>query len=168
MREPHTHCHRCGYPYEHFRAAYGPNEWPRTCGACGGTTWRNPVPVVLAIVPTVGGVLAVRRNIEPGKGGLALPGGYIDWGESWAEAASRELREETTIEVPADAFKFFGLATSTSEDRKVLIFCLCPQVAMPKNFQPNSEVTELVALPGPTELVFSRHTEMLAQFFGGF
>jgi 8-oxo-dGTP pyrophosphatase MutT (NUDIX family) len=39
----------------------------------------------------------VRRAIPPARDTLALPGGFIDYGESWQNAAARELREETGI-----------------------------------------------------------------------
>jgi ADP-ribose pyrophosphatase YjhB (NUDIX family) len=47
-------------------------------------------------------VLLVRRNIEPQIGQLALPGGYMNLGETWQQAGARELFEETgTIIRPA-------------------------------------------------------------------
>jgi bifunctional NMN adenylyltransferase/nudix hydrolase len=46
-----------------------------------------------------GHVLLVRRGMHPGKGLLALPGGYVSRRESTREAALRELQEETSIEM---------------------------------------------------------------------
>jgi 8-oxo-dGTP diphosphatase len=42
-------------------------------------------------------VLLIRRRNEPGAGKWSLPGGRIEWGESAAEAARRELAEETGV-----------------------------------------------------------------------
>ncbi|MFI2188673.1 NUDIX domain-containing protein [Streptomyces sioyaensis] len=39
----------------------------------------------------------IRRALPPGRGRLALPWGYLKVGESWREAAVRELREETGL-----------------------------------------------------------------------
>ena len=63
---------------------------------------RNPVPTVDLIIEmtrpdgTRGVVLIKRKNSPPG---WALPGGFVDYGESLEEAARREAREETSLEV---------------------------------------------------------------------
>lgn len=44
-------------------------------------------------------VLLVQRGKEPAKGRWALPGGSIEWGESIAQAAAREVLEETGLHV---------------------------------------------------------------------
>ena len=44
-----------------------------------------------------GRVLLARRTKSPGAGLLALPGGLVEAGETMAEAALRELREETGV-----------------------------------------------------------------------
>ena len=46
-------------------------------------------------------VLMVRRGKPPAKGGWSLPGGSLELGETWAEAAMREVMEETGITVEA-------------------------------------------------------------------
>lgn len=51
-------------------------------------------------------VLLVERGKEPFKGKLVLPGGHIEPGESPAEAAARELREETELVVAPAALHF--------------------------------------------------------------
>lgn len=63
---------------------------------------RNPVPTVDLIIEMTrpdgrqGVVLIKRKNPPPG---WALPGGFVDYGESLEEAARREAREETSLEV---------------------------------------------------------------------
>jgi bifunctional NMN adenylyltransferase/nudix hydrolase len=67
-----------------------------------------PFPVIFttvdALVVKSGHVLLVRRGLNPGKGLLALPGGFLDAAgdHSLREGALRELREETRIKVPAE------------------------------------------------------------------
>jgi bifunctional NMN adenylyltransferase/nudix hydrolase len=54
-----------------------------------------------AVVVQSGHILLVERKARPGKGLLALPGGFVDQNETLKNAVIRELREETRIKVPA-------------------------------------------------------------------
>ena len=92
---PHAYCHVCGARYTIKEA----QTWPRSCGVCKNQTWRNPLPVVVVLIPVEDGLLTVRRGIEPQKGHLALPGGYIDYGESWLEGLSTQ-KSRWTFEFP--------------------------------------------------------------------
>ena len=68
-----------------------------------------PYPVNLVCVDAVviksGHVLMVERGAMPGKGQLALPGGYLDVNERVVDGMIRELREETRLKVPAPVLK---------------------------------------------------------------
>ncbi|PNU18918.1 NUDIX hydrolase [Geothermobacter hydrogeniphilus] len=69
------------------------------CPDCGATitTWRNPFPTVDIIIRRGRQVLLIERKNEPP--GWALPGGFVDYGESLEDAARREAREETGLEL---------------------------------------------------------------------
>ncbi len=58
---------------------------------------RNPVPTVDVIIEITDKIVLIERKNPPF--GWALPGGFVDYGESFEEAALREAREETGFEV---------------------------------------------------------------------
>src|ERR671939_1205645 len=60
---------------------------------------RNPIPTADIILQQDSKVLMIRRKKEPFKGHLALPGGFVNEGETVEEAMKREAREETSLEV---------------------------------------------------------------------
>ncbi len=58
---------------------------------------RNPYPTVDILIEVDGGIVLIERKNEPR--GWALPGGFVDYGESLEDAARREAREETDLDV---------------------------------------------------------------------
>lgn len=70
-----------------------------SCPACGNRvrSYRNPLPTVDIIIEVAGGIVLVQRKNEPL--GWALPGGFVDYGETLEHAAGREAREETSLSI---------------------------------------------------------------------
>jgi ADP-ribose pyrophosphatase YjhB (NUDIX family) len=58
---------------------------------------RNPIPTVDIIIEIKGQIVLIKRKNPPR--GWAIPGGFIDYGESAEAAAEREAKEETGLEV---------------------------------------------------------------------
>jgi ADP-ribose pyrophosphatase YjhB (NUDIX family) len=159
MGKKDSHCSYCGGVFPDDAA------WPRTCGACRSISYKNPLPVAVLIVPVGAGVLLVRRAIEPRRGSLALPGGYINHGESWQEAAARELFEETGVRVAHAKVKDFW--TRSAPDGTVLVFGVSEAIreeSLP-TFVPTDETSEMVVANAPADLAFSLHTDAMRAYF---
>ncbi len=69
------------------------------CPQCGYSlpVYRNPVPTVDIIIRYHEGIVLIKRRNPPY--GWAIPGGFVDYGESLETAAVREAREETSLTV---------------------------------------------------------------------
>jgi ADP-ribose pyrophosphatase YjhB (NUDIX family) len=69
------------------------------CPHCGEKLqiYKNPLPTVDIIIIVEGGVVLIERKNPPL--GWALPGGFVDYGESLEDAAQREALEETGLKV---------------------------------------------------------------------
>lgn len=158
MIEEHSHCSYCGGK---FSAAA---SWPRTCRACHKTSYRNPLPVVVTLLPIDAGLVVIRRNIEPSKGTLTLPGGYLDIGETWQEGARRELWEETGIAITAEEMTLYDVENGL--DDTLVIFGLAtphPRAVL-KSFC-SEETQEVVLIEAPIKLGFPMHTRVVERYF---
>jgi ADP-ribose pyrophosphatase YjhB (NUDIX family) len=58
---------------------------------------RNPIPTVDIIIEIEGQIILIKRKNPPH--GWAIPGGYVDYGESAEAAAWREAKEETGLDI---------------------------------------------------------------------
>ena len=69
------------------------------CPHCNGEIqiYRNPVPTVDIIIEVENKIVLIERKNPPN--GWAIPGGFVDYGESFEVAAVREALEETSIKV---------------------------------------------------------------------
>lgn len=70
------------------------------CPHCGRqiATYEHPCPTVDIIIEMAGGgIILIKRKNPPF--GWALPGGFVDYGESLENAAIREAREETSLAI---------------------------------------------------------------------
>jgi len=96
-------CPRCGGALER-RTLKSSEPIRPVCTSCGFVFYIDPKIAVGTIIEAdTGGLVLVRRAIEPGYGKWVFPGGYVDRGETLTAAAVREAREECGLDVRVEA-----------------------------------------------------------------
>jgi ADP-ribose pyrophosphatase YjhB (NUDIX family) len=92
-----SYCIKCGNKYSEDN--FDMEESAFVCDKCGHKFHINPIPTVGAVVPRKDAdeVLISTRGINPFKGKLETPGGFVDTNEAPREAIKRELKEELNL-----------------------------------------------------------------------
>jgi len=93
-----NYCSSCGARVSR-RCPGGDNRERWVCDECGKVHYQNPLPVVGCIAEKDGKILLCKRSIEPRYGYWTVPAGFMELGETLAEGAARETREEACAEV---------------------------------------------------------------------
>ncbi len=144
---------------------------PLLCPVCGAAvkTYRNPAPTVDMIIHDSRlGVVLVRRGTPPY--GHALPGGFVEEGESVEQAAVREALEETGLHIVLEGL--LGVYSNPARDprRHTLSTVFTASARNPEAVQGGDDAAEarfhpLDALP-PTvfdhALILEHFREVLA------
>ena len=88
-----------------------------TCPRCGERIkiYANPVPTVDIITELDGNIVLIRRKNPPL--GLAIPGGFVDYGERVEDAAVREAKEETGLSVRLEYL--LGVYSDPNRDKRL-------------------------------------------------
>ena len=95
---PYRYCPECGTVLV-SRNVKATEPDRLACPSCEYVHFPDPKVAAGCIVETAGGIVLLRRAIEPGYGKWVFPGGYVDRGEPVEDAARRETREECCLEV---------------------------------------------------------------------
>jgi ADP-ribose pyrophosphatase YjhB (NUDIX family) len=69
------------------------------CAGCSFIFYQDPKVVAGTVFTLNGGIVLLRRGVEPSIGKWVFPGGYVDRGESVQDAAVRETKEESQLDV---------------------------------------------------------------------
>ena len=75
---------------------------------------KNPTPTVDTIIQKGSKVLLVERKKDPFKQTMVLPGGFINEGEFAEDAAIREVKEETSLDIELE--NILGVYSDPSRD----------------------------------------------------
>lgn len=91
-------CSKCGGTVSR-RTPPGDGRRRWICDTCGTIHYQNPKIVVGCVPEQDGRILLCKRAIEPRRGYWTVPAGFMELGETVAEGAMRETREEACAEV---------------------------------------------------------------------
>ena len=148
MEQIFTYCPHCGSKDIEF-----PNLVRFLCHQCGFVYYHNIAAAVAVIFRREREILFVVRNIDPDKGKLDLPGGFIDPDENAEAAACREMNEELGLEITPNLLKYVTTQPNhyLYKDvpyRTMDIFYECP-LDVPVSVRAADEIKSLQWIPIP-------------------
>lgn len=96
-----SYCPKCGAQNQKKHA-------PFICENCSYRHYFSPKPAVAILIKNEKGELLLsRRNIEPHRGTLELPGGFVDPDETFEDAIQREVFEELGLTIEKKDLSYF-------------------------------------------------------------
>ncbi len=126
------------------------------------TTYNNPTPTVDLLIRIGEGLVLIRRSNPPH--GWALPGGFVDEGETVEHAAIREAKEETGLDVVLEEllYVYSDPARDPRQHTMTVAFTARAEgIPVGQDDAEEAQVFELDALPSP--LVFD-HSQIVADY----
>jgi 8-oxo-dGTP diphosphatase len=134
------------------------------CPSCGSKVkeYRNPLPTVDIIIELPEGIVLIERKNEPF--GWAIPGGFVDYGESAEAAALRESLEETSLAV--SDLRLLGVYSDPSRDKRCHTISTVYVASATGTPQAGDDAAALAVFPSdalPEPLCFD-HAKILADY----
>lgn len=136
------------------------------CPHCGKSIekYRNPLPTVDIIIELEDeGIVLIKRKNPPY--GWALPGGFVDYGESLESAAVREAKEETSLDV--ELISQFGAYSEPDRDPRhhtISVVFKARARGRPQAADDAEEVGIFTKIKLPDDLAFD-HDRILKDYF---
>jgi 8-oxo-dGTP diphosphatase len=128
------------------------------------TTPRNPFPTADAIIEMSDGAIVLIERKNPPHG-WALPGGFIDYGESAEDAAVREAKEETGLDVRlVEQFHTYSAPERDPRHHTITVVFIARADGVPRGG--DDAARAVLAYEGglPAPLVFD-HEKIVSQYF---
>ena len=127
-------------------------------------TPRNPIPTVDIIIELEsGGIVLIRRKNPPP--GWAIPGGFVDYGESLEAAAVREALEETTLHVQlVELFHVYSDPKRDPRQHTMSTVFIATASGTPRGEDDAAEARIFSEQDLPAQLAFD-HSQILQDYF---
>ena len=127
-------------------------------------TFRNPIPTVDIIIEyEEEGIVLIKRKNPPF--GWAIPGGFVDYGESLEKAAVREAKEETNLDV--ELVRQFHTYSDPDRDIRyhtITTAYIAKGKGIPEAMDDASEIGVFTRNALPQEIAFD-HRKILEDYF---
>jgi len=123
--------------------------------------YKNPIPTVDIIIEIEHGIILIERANPPF--GWALPGGYVDYGESLEEAACREALEETGLKI--ELLGQFHTYSDPSRDVRQHNISTVFIAKAKGQLKPGSDAKEARVFTDPPQSLLFDHAKILKDYF---
>ncbi|MFH1674625.1 MAG: NUDIX hydrolase [Pseudomonadota bacterium] len=125
---------------------------------------RNPLPTVDIIIELDdSGIVLIQRKNPPK--GWAIPGGFVDYGESLEAAAVREAREETSLDIKLiEQFHTYSDPSRDPRHHTITTVYIASATGVPKADDDAGEVGVFTETDLPEPLAFD-HERILRDYF---
>ena len=155
-----SHCPLCATPLK----VTNYNERLRNvCPKCDFVDWHNPSPAAGAVLVDQGRLLLVKRADYPREGDWCIPAGFIEWDESAADCAVRELKEETGFDIEVQGL--FNVYSGNDDPRTnaLLILYFGKVVGGTAQAGDDAAAVEFFSLADiPDNIAFAAHIQAIA------
>lgn len=126
---------------------------------------KAPLPTVDIIIEHKGGIVLIKRKNPPF--GWAIPGGFVDYGESLEEAAIREAKEETGLDITLK--RQFHTYSEPGRDPRFHTISTVYVAASGGDLQAGDDAQDAAVFTAgnlPEDIAFD-HEKILEDYFGG-
>jgi ADP-ribose pyrophosphatase YjhB (NUDIX family) len=139
------------------------------CSHCGRYNTRNSTATML-VLNHRNQALLIKRKRDPQAGWWAMPGGYLDWNETLADCAKRELKEETGLVVNrATLLGVYDALDRDKDGRQNIDHCYISKLINDQVLIPNVEEVSDIRFFSPEKLpdnIAFDHRQMIEDYYG--
>jgi 8-oxo-dGTP diphosphatase len=136
------------------------------CTDCDFVHWDNPKPVTATLIALDSGLVLVKRKYAPFIGDWCLPGGFIESTEHPADAAAREVLEETGLIIESPRLVEAG-TPGHGINVIILFYVAAPSGGKMEAGDDASEVGVFRREELPVNIAFQLHRTMIKRYFDG-